>query len=180
MRIDRAQSFLLVVDVHAKLAPAVNESERVIANCATLLKAAGRLGVPAVISEHCPQSLGPTIPELLALAPPGAVVTKTHFSCADEPACAGYIEDLYRRQAVIAGMEAHVCVMQTALGLKESGYEVYVAQDACGSRRSVDHAAAMARLQGERIRVVSTEMVLFEWLKRADTPGFKEILELIR
>jgi nicotinamidase-related amidase len=81
---------------------------------------------------------------------------------------------------VIAGMEAHVCVMQTALVLKESGYDVYVVHDATGSRKPNDHAAAMTRMLGERVRIVTTEMVLFEWLKRADTPGFRDVLDLIR
>jgi len=117
---------------------------------------------------------------LRALARSEDILGKVHFSCADEPALLQRIASLARPQVVIAGMEAHVCVLQTALGLAERGYRVCVVADATGSRTSVSHATAMERLRMAEIMVVTTEMVLFEWLERADRPEFRALLALIK
>jgi len=180
MRIRRETSFLLVVDVQTRLAPAVAGQTEVIARCGALLDAARLLDVPALASEHCPEGIGPLVPELRARLGDGRVVRKTHFSCADEPALHARMAELHRRQAVVCGMETHVCVMQSALGLAERGFEVYVVADACGSRRAEDRAAALARLSGDGIRAVTAEMTLFEWMHRADAPGFRELLEIVK
>ncbi len=87
---------------------------------------------------------------------------------------------LDRKQAVIAGMEAHVCAMQAALGLAEHGYDCFFVQDASGSRRPSDHTAAIERLRMSNVQIVSTEMVMFEWLKRADAPEFRELLKIVK
>lgn len=180
MRLNAEQSLLLVVDIHVRLAPAVHGADRAIANAAILMKAARRLGVPVLVSEHYRQGLGPTVPEIAALAPEGAIMEKIHFSCADEPACAERMAAIGRPQVVIAGMEAHVCVMQTALGLKDASYQPFLVQDATGSRRHEDYAAAIERLRADGIPIVTTEMVVFEWLNRADTPEFRDLLALIK
>ncbi len=174
------RSLLLVVDVHEKLVPAVHGAERVIGNCAILLRAAPRLAVPMLVTEHCPERLGPTVAQLRALVRGPDIVSKVHFSCADEPALIQRIAALTRPQIVIAGMEAHVCVLQTALGLAERGFRPYVVADATGSRRPDSHAVAMERLRMADIPVVTTEMVLFEWLERADRPELRELLALIK
>ncbi len=178
MKADR--SCLLVVDVQAKLAPAVAMSSRVIANTATLMKAAARLAVPVLVSEQYPKGLGSTVPELAELAPAEAIITKVDFSCMGEAAYARRFAELERDQAVIAGMEAHVCVLQTAMSLLGDGHQVYVVADAVSSRATGNAQAAIDRLDAAGAGIVTTEMVVFEWLGRAGTPEFKELSALIK
>jgi nicotinamidase-related amidase len=180
LRLRAPRSLLLIVDVHEKLAPAVHDAARVIGNCAVLVRAATKLSVPTLMSEHSPERLGPTVAELKSLVRAADVLRKTHFSCADEPALIQRIASLSRPQIVIAGMEAHVCVLQTALGLAERGYRACVVADATGSRQPESHAIALQRLRMVGIAVVTTEMVLFEWLEHADRPEFRELLALIK
>lgn len=180
MRLKRDDSFLLVVDVQEKLAPHVAGKEQLIARCAALLQAAKALGVPAFASEHCPDRIGPTIATLRNLVAGDAVVRKVHFSCADEADCLARFRATGRKQAVIAGMEAHVCVMQTALGLVESGFEVFIVRDAVGSRRDEDRAAALDRLAAAGCGAATAEMAMFEWMHRADGPEFRELLGIVK
>jgi nicotinamidase-related amidase len=180
LRLRAPRSLLLIVDVQEKLVPAIPASEQVLGNCALLLRAAARLGVPTLVSEHCPERLGPTVENLRSLVRAHEIVPKVQFSAADEPALIQRIAAAARAQIVIAGMEAHVCVLQSALGLAERGYRCCVVGDAIGSRAATSHALAMDRLRQAQIPVVAAEMVVFEWLERADRPEFRELLELIR
>ena len=180
LRLRALRSLLLVVDVHEKLVPVVHGAERIVGNCAVLMRTAPRLAVPMLMSEHCPERLGPAVAQLRSLVCGPDIVSKVHFSCADEPELIQRIAVSMRPQIVVAGMEAHVCVLQTALGLAEQGYRPYVVADAAGSRRPESHSAAMERLRMADIPVVTTEMVLFEWLERADRPELRELLALIK
>ena len=180
MLIRRNQSTLFVVDEQARLAPAMFSRDQAVANTAILIRAATRLGVPVLASEQYPKGLGPTVPEIAALLPAGAIAEKLHFSCASDPGIVARVAELGRKQIIVAGMEAHVCVLQTALGLKERGYPVYVVADATSSRRPESHALAMDRLRLAGIPVVNTEMVVFEWLEQAGTAEFKELSALIK
>lgn len=180
MLIERDRSALLVIDLQERLAVAMEGRDEAIANAAVLVQAARRLGVPVLASEQYPRGLGPTVPELKPLIPEGAVVAKTAFSCCDEPAWREQLEAAARPQAILAGIEAHVCVLQTALGLKALGLEVAVVADATASRKSASKEAALDRLRAHGVEVVTTEMVVFEWLKMAGTPEFKELSRLIR
>ena len=175
-----SESLLLVVDVHERLARAVANAREVVANNRVLLRAAGLLGVRALVSEHCPPSLGPTLPDVLEFCPPGVTVAKTHFSCAAEPAVVERVAASGARQIVVTGMEAHVCVLQSAIGFRARGYEVFVVRDAAGSRTAASHAAGLERLAASGVTIVTTEMVVFEWLGRADRPEFKPLLALIK
>jgi len=180
MLIDRDTSLLLIVDVQERLAPVMSDPRRVIHNCGLLLRAARRLGVPLLVSEQYPRGIGPTIVDLRDHLAEGDVVEKTHFSCASEPEVMRRIEVAGRRQIVIAGIEAHICVLQTALELKAKGYEVFVVADACCSRQPDSEAFAQARLRQQGVGLVTVEMALFEWLHKAGTPEFKELSALIR
>ena len=173
-------SCLLIVDVQDRLLPAMHTADEVAENCAILLRAAGRLSVPVLVSEQYPKGLGHTVAALADLAPPDSVVEKIHFSCAADETLAGRIAALDRGQIVIAGIEAHVCVLQSALQLIQQGRECYVVADATSSRREASKATALARLQAEGARVVTTEMMIFEWLGRAGTDAFREVSRLIR
>lgn len=180
MLIEARRSVFLLVDVQENLGPVMAEPRAVYRHCALLLRAAARLGVPVIASEQYPKGLGPTLGELRALLPEGAVMEKMHFSCAAEPAIAERVRGLGRDQIVVAGIEAHVCVLQTALGFKAAGYDVVVAGDACSSRMAANHAGALARMAANGIEVAASESVVFEWLHVAGTPEFKDLIALIK
>jgi len=180
MLLDAERSSLLVVDVQEGLISVMSEPRPVYRNCAILMRAAARLGLPVTISEQYPKGLGHTVGELRDLAGPEAVVEKIHFSCAFSPEVKARLDGLERPQAVVAGIESHICVLQTAIGLKEAGYQVAVVADACSSRAPANYQAAMERLRANGVEVVTTEMVVFEWLHCAGTPEFKELSALIK
>lgn len=180
MLMDAKTASLLIVDIQENLAPVMAEPRQVLRNASLLLQAAARLAVPVTISEQYPKGLGHTMGELLALAPQGVVCEKLHFSCAAEPAMLSRLQGFARPQVVVAGIEAHVCVLQTCLGLKEQGFDVFVVADACSSRKQANHDLAMARLAAAGVSVVSTEMVVFEWLHVAGTDSFKDLIKLVK
>ncbi len=180
MRLRRDESFLLVVDVQQKLAPHVEGHERVIRKSGALIRAARELGLPVLMSEHCPEQIGETVPALRALVDGKDVLRKTHFSCADQPEALERFDALRRKQAVVCGMEAHVCVMQTVLGLQDRGFQPLLVSDAIGSRREEDRAAAIDRARAAGCAIGTAEMTVFEWMGRADIPQFRELLGIVK
>jgi nicotinamidase-related amidase len=172
--IDAHRSALLVIDAQEKVLPAIHDHERVVESLVWLIRAAQKIGVPVAATEHCPKGLGHTVKEIRALLPDGAVATKNHFSGVTAQ-CLPQLPGAERPQIVVIGVEAHVCVLQTALELIEEGKEVYVVADCVGSRREFDRDLALARLRQEGARIVSREMVVFEWLGEAATPLFDEV-----
>lgn len=174
MLMNRETSVLLVVDVQARLAPAIHEGERVIDNCAWLARVAARLRVPVVVTEQLPDKIGATVEAVKAASADARYVTKQCFSAQADGCFAGTaVED--RRQVIVCGTEAHVCVQQTALDLRWAGKEVFVVADACGSRDPANRDLAYARMRAHGLEIVSREMVAFEWLARAGTDLFREI-----
>ncbi|RRO20689.1 isochorismatase family protein [Saccharopolyspora rhizosphaerae] len=163
-------SVLLVVDLQERLMPAITGGAAVLENTALLVRAAVRLGVDVRATEQNPRGLGPTVAEIAELLPRPAQ-PKTTFAAGIEPGPG---------TVVVAGCEAHVCVLQTALGLRERGREVAVVADAAGSRVESNRDRALERLRAHGVDVVTAEMVVFEWLHDSDHPAFREVLELIR
>lgn len=180
MLISAGQTALVVIDVQERLAPAIAGLDDVIGGIQTLLKAAGQLDVPILASEQYPKGLGTTIGPVAALLPPGSIVEKTHFSCAEEPRFFDRLAETGRRQVVMCGIESHVCVLQTALGLSERGMACFVVADAVGSRREENKDLALQRLRQAGVAIVTVEMVLFEWMHRAGTEVFRTVSKLIR
>lgn len=174
MLMNRRDCSLLVVDIQARLLPHVDECEQVLAHALWLIEIARLAGVPVVITEQNPAKLGPTEPALMAAASESQRVEKLHFSAAT-CGCLAHTEVEHRPQVVICGMEAHVCVLQTAMGLARQGRQVFVVADAVGSRSAADKQLALARMAGRGIEVVSREMVAFEWLEQAGTDLFREV-----
>jgi nicotinamidase-related amidase len=174
MLIDAARSLLLVVDMQEKLLPAIHDRASVIANTGWLIRVATRMGVPVAALEQYPQGLGQTEASLRELVPAEAIAAKVHFSGV-AARCLPHLPGTDRAQVVIAGVEAHVCVLQTALDLAAGRKSVFVVADCVGSRRVSDRDLALARLRQEGVRIVSREMVAFEWLREAGTPLFREI-----
>jgi nicotinamidase-related amidase len=168
------RSTLLVSDMQERLLPVIHDHEAVVASVVWLVRAAQRVGVPVAAVEQYPKGLGHLAPPLRALLPQGAIAQKTRFSCVAAQ-CLGELPGADRAQVVIAGVEAHVCVLQTALELVEEGREVYVVADAVGSRRASDRDLALWRMRQEGVRIVSREMVVFEWLAEAATPLFRDV-----
>lgn len=176
----RAQdSVLVIIDMQERLVPAMQAPARTIRNTKTLLAAAGEIGVPVIMTEQYPKGLGATVPELKPTADT-IVLPKMHFSCMEDADFARAFRRFDRKQAVIAGMEAHICVVQTAASLIEEGYEVFVVSDATASRTLESEQACIARLNASGVGIVTTEMVVFEWLGQAGTPAFKRLLPLIK
>ena len=137
------------------------------------------LSVPILVSEQYPQGLGGTDPRL-RLPPTAGIIAKTSFSALSEPAFRQAFERLNRSQVILCGMEAHVCVLQTALELCEAGHHVFVVADAVGSRREESRALGLARMRDRGVDVVDSEMVVFEWAERAGTDQFRELSRLIK
>ncbi|PKQ11668.1 MAG: hydrolase [Alphaproteobacteria bacterium HGW-Alphaproteobacteria-1] len=179
MLIRAADSVLVIIDMQERLVPAMQAPARTIRNTRTLKASAEEMGVPVIMTEQYPDGLGHTVPEL-APGPGTTVLSKMHFSCMEDAGFAAHFHGLGRRQAVIAGMEAHICVVQTAASLIEAGYEVFVVSDATASRTIESEQACIARLSASGAGIVTTEMVVFEWLGRAGTPAFKRLLPLIK
>lgn len=180
MLMDAERSCLVVVDIQAKLNPVMFDPERAPRGAAKLLRGAEILGIPALVTEQYPKGVGATVDSLQAQMPDGCPIEKDCFSCMGDDGFIDAFSALGRSQVVLAGIEAHVCVLQTALQLLDAGLEVYVVADATASRTEENHRAGLERIRDAGGWVVTVEMVLFEWLKRSGTPEFKAISQLIK
>lgn len=179
--LQRASSRLLIVDVQEKLVATLSEStrERLLQSCRFLAEGARILSVPTSITEQYPQGLGATAPTLqeFCLDRPG----KKRFSCVEclgWPSAAETTDD--RFQIVVAGMETHVCVLQTVLDLLSMGNQVYVVADAIASRREIDQKYALDRMAASGAVLTTAEGVLFEWAESAEAPEFKQVSGLVK
>jgi nicotinamidase-related amidase len=173
--IDPETSALLVVDFQARLMPAIHDGEIAVANARRLLAAAKLLEVPILFTEQNPNGLGPTIP---GLSDGQRVFEKQHFDACREPSFARILPD--RPSILVTGCEAHVCVLQTVLGLLDLGRRVYLVRDALGSRLSESKETAVARMSRHGAEIVTTEMVVFEWLATAEHVRFRDALQLLK
>lgn len=170
-------STLLMIDFQAKLMRAIDDAATAIGNAGRLLGAAQMLGVPVLFTEQNVKGLGATVPELSSRAN-GPVAHKMTFDACRAAGFADMLAD--RPEVIVTGCEAHVCVLQTALGLLDAGRRVYVVRDAIGSRRAESKEAAIRRMERHGADIVTTEMVVFEWLETAEHPRFREAAALIR
>ncbi|SAI65738.1 isochorismatase [Bordetella ansorpii] len=168
---------LLVIDMQARLLPAIHDGEAVLAATLKLARAARLLDIPVVGTEQQPGKLGATVPELAGALQ--AVLAKTHFSAAREPGFEAWLPP-GRRTVLVAGVEAHVCVLQTLLDLRQRGWQVALVSDAVGSRRPSDHHAASRRARAGGADIVSAEMAIFEWMETCEHPRFREVLRLVK
>ena len=171
------QSTLLIIDPQTRLMPAIDGGAGVIRRCVQLATAARELRIHVIGTEENPEGLGHNVDDLRALC--DTTLTKYHFSAPAEP---GFMERLPhdRNMFVVAGCEAHVCVIQTVAGLIEAGHNVKWVADAVGSRHPHDRDAATARARSMGADIVTTEMVLFEWLRTSEHPSFRRVLKLVR
>ena len=169
------RSRLVIIDFQARLMPAIHDGPRLVANAGRLVAAAKLLEVPIVMTEQNPTGLGATVPELADAA---LAIAKMSFDSCGAPAFIDAIagdDDL-----ILCGCEAHVCVGQTALSLLENKRRVLVVQDAVGSRAPESKEVALRRLERNGAEIVTTEMVVFEWLRSAEHPQFRAAAKLIK
>jgi nicotinamidase-related amidase len=174
--INRERSVLLIVDFQSRLMPAIDSGEAVVANTRRLLDAAEMFQLPVLFTEQNPEGLGTTLPELQSNT--GRLAHKMTFNACRAP---GFLEALSDRpDIVVAGCEAHVCVLQTVLGLLGAGRHVFAVRDALGSRQPENKETAIRRMERNGAEIVTTEMVLFEWLETAEDPRLRNVIGFVR
>jgi len=174
------QTVCAIIDVQGKLAQLMADKEDLFANLKRLIQGAKVLDIPTVLTEQNPDGLGPTIAELAPLLSEVTPLPKFSFSCWGEPAFQEALAGLNRRQVLIGGIETHICIYQTTLDLIREGYEVHIVTDAVSSRARSNRELALEKMKDAGARLTSVEMALFELLKTAEGPRFKEILKIVR
>lgn len=173
-------SLLLIIDIQERLVAALDK-DIVVSKAVKVANAAKILGIPTIVTEQYPKGLGNTVEQLKAVLPSDAeFVEKTSFNALLEEGMADKIKSYGKKQVVIFGIETHICVHQTAAALLEAGYDVYVIKDACASRNKYEFKQGIDIMQQNGVKVSCVEIALFEWLKGAKNPKFKEVQALIK
>jgi nicotinamidase-related amidase len=184
--IERDKAVLVVIDVQDRLAAAMPRRDEVVAAVVRMVRAAGALGIPVLVTQQYPKGLGPTVPEVLDAYEglpeelQAGIVDKTAFCCEDEEPFRDALAATGKGQVVLAGMETHICVVQTALAMLAEGRRVHVAHDGTCSRREADHERALNRMCAEGATATSVESVMYEALGRAEGSDFKSILAIVK
>jgi nicotinamidase-related amidase len=178
--LDIQKCCLVVVDVQGKLAQLMYEREVLFKNIQILIKAAKSLAIPIIWCQQCPEALGATLPDIANLLTDNKPINKASFSCCSEEQFNSKLKALGRQQVLLCGIEAHVCIYQTAVDLCKKGIKVDVIADAVSSRTLENKQTAISRMKTEGININCTEMALFELLRTAEHPKFKEIAKLIK
>lgn len=171
---------LVVVDVQEKLFPVMQAKDALLKRLSILVRGMTQLGVPIVFTEQNRRGLGPTVAPLVAEAPGSTVIEKATFSCMGNEPFLDHLRGAGRSQVLLAGIEAHICVLQTALDLIESGYDVQIVTDAVSSRLVHTGPAGIDRALRAGAQPTTVESALFECLERCDTEAFKKMLPLVR
>jgi hypothetical protein len=180
MRLHSHDLLAIGVDYQERLIPAIDNKETLIRDSRLLFSGLDLLGVPLVISRQYPKGLGDTVPEIREVTGKATVLDKTTFSCYQDEAIRKAVAATGRRHIVLSGTEAHVCVLQTAIDLREAGFQVVLVADCVGSRRPIDRDYALKRAAGEGVILVSYEQLLFELLAGASSPAFKALSALLK
>ena len=171
---------LLLIDFQGRLFPVMHEKEKLLENVVKLVQGAKTLEIPMILTEQYPKGLGPTIPEIKELIPDIKAVEKVCFSCCDEEGFNKALESLKRKQVLIAGIEAHICVYQTAMALARADYQAQVVGDCVASRDPENKLVALFKMGAAGISPTTTEMALFELLKVAKGDKFKQISSIVK
>jgi nicotinamidase-related amidase len=171
---------LVLIDFQERLFPVMHEKEKLLRSVLRLVRGAGVLEIPVVLTEQYPRGLGPTLPEIRALLPDIRPVEKLCFSCCDEESFCRSLETSGRRQVLVAGIEAHICVYQTAMALARAGYQVQVVADGVSSRDPENKMVSLFSLGAAGVGVTTVEMALFELLGKAGGDKFKRISEIVK
>jgi nicotinamidase-related amidase len=178
--LQRDQTALVVIDFQEKLLPAIHDGDDLVAPTVKLMRFAQQLALPILCTEQYPKGLGSTVAEIGRALDGVVPLAKTEFGCMANGPFAEALGGTGRKQVLVTGIEAHVCVMQTVLRALDEGYEVFVVQDAVGSRRVADREAGLARMARAGAELVTAEMAMFEILGKAGTAEFKSVLPLLK
>ncbi len=178
--LNKENAGLIIVDIQGKLARSVSNSDSLIENCQKLIQGVKVLGLPIVWLEQNPEKLGETVEEIRVLLGNQQPITKFSFDGCEEPSFTRALQSLGKNSWLICGIEAHICVYQTATSLKNLGYEIHLVSDCISSREPTNKELAIKRLAQGRVTITGLEMCLYELVKNCRAPEFKAILNLIR
>lgn len=175
MLLNRNNSLLVLVDVQEKLTPFVLNAAQLVERCEWLLKLAQRIEVPILASEQYSKGLGSIVEPLRSYFQMNCCFEKLYFSCMQQQDYVQHLKNTNRNQLILIGIEAHVCVMQTAIEMQEAGFDVFVVVDAISSRYEIDMKYGLKRMKQSGIHLITAEMVFFEWLRHAGDKDFKNL-----
>jgi len=180
MRIERENCIGLIIDIQERLFPVMEGKESLLVNCIRLIEGLRILGIPMSVTQQYTKGLGGTVNEISSLFTAFSPIEKNTFSCLDEPVFAFHLGNSGKTNVLICGIESHVCVLQTAVDLKESGYHPIVIADCISSRNPEEKQIALNRFLLEGIRISTVESILFELTRSSGTEEFKAISKLIK
>lgn len=178
--LNKEDAVLLIIDIQERLAVVMKEKDKVVKNCRHLIELAKMINIPIVVTEQYPKGLGRTVPELQTAIPDYKPIEKTAFNCCGEPAFVSEIKKIGRKKIIVTGMETHICVLQTTLGLLQDGFMPYLVEDAICSRTDENWRTGTQLMRDAGSVVTCTETVLFQLLKVAGTEEFKKISQRIK
>lgn len=178
--LDINNTVLTVIDIQGNLAHAMHDRDSLFRAVKQLIKGVSAIGIPIILTEQNPKGLGPTLTEIKGLMPDIVAIPKMSFSCCDEKAYTAALNDIGRKQVLVAGIESHICVYQTSAALFDMGFEVHVVTDAVSSRSPENRKMALKKMAQMGIKMTSVEMALFELLKTAEHERFREIVKIIK
>jgi nicotinamidase-related amidase len=178
--LNKEDTLFLIVDVQDKLAAVMKEREKVVGNTLHLIELAKMIGVPVTVTEQYPKGLGPTVKEIREALPSYRPIEKITFDCCGEPPFLEELNEKKRRTIVLSGMETHICVLQTCIGLLKNGFTVHLVRDAVCSRTKENWRTGVEFMRDAGAVVTGTETVLFQLLKTAGTEEFKKISQRIK
>ncbi len=180
MRILKDKAILLVIDFQERIFQAIHEHEKLSKNVPLLIDGMKTLGIPVIVTEQYVKGLGPTIPEIAATIEGINRIEKASFSCCDEPGFMMELASSGREFVIVAGIESHVCVLQTVIDLKQNGYHAVVVEDCTSSRKPNDKLQALERMRHEGVIITTYEAILFELLRYSGGETFKSISKLVK
>jgi len=175
-----ADTALVTIDIQGKLAQLMHDKDNLFKNVTILIESAKILDIPILWCQQVPDVIGPTVHEIARLLQGHQPINKSTFSCCDCEDFTGQLEKIGRKQLLLTGIETHICIYQTAMQLKAQNYQPYVIADAVSSRTFENKNLAINRLVSEGVKIASTETALFELLRSADHPKFKQIAKLVK
>ncbi len=178
--LDHKDSFLLIVDIQDRLATVMKARDEVVGNCLHLIELAKMLNIPVILTEQYPKGLGPTVSEIRDALPSYQPIEKLTFDCCGEPNFLKEIKKLGKKTVLLAGMETHICVLQTCIGLLNKGLKVHLVRDAVCSRTEENRKTGTEFMRDAGAVVTCTETVLFQLLRIAGTEEFKAISKRIK
>ncbi len=171
---------LMVIDMQGNLYESMQDKQFLLENVRKLIGGMQLFGIPVIVTEQIPEKLGPTIAPVAEMLPGAARIPKADFSCCGDGKIMKALKAVERRQVLLCGIEAHVCVYQTAIDLLGFGYEVHLVADAVSSRTVLNRKIGIEKMLAEGAHLASTEMVLFELIRTAEDPRFREIFKIVK